>query len=121
MQKLQIKEEIMAMAALLALGMLAMMPGLIAGSALTESAKQVPNVGTQISFAYCGYMSYTDSDSFLGCMRDFWIPTGAILGTSSGIGVAHVTAGKTVGSWRLIMTGIRFLRFSAWGFRVALA
>jgi hypothetical protein len=34
MQKLQIKEEIMAVAALLALGMLAIIPGMIAGSAL---------------------------------------------------------------------------------------
>jgi len=57
MQKLQIKEEIMAVAALLALGMLAIMPGLIAGSALTTSTKQVPNVVTQVSFAYCGYSS----------------------------------------------------------------
>jgi hypothetical protein len=57
MQKLQIKEEIMAVAALLALGMLAIMSGLIAGSALTKSAKQVPNVATQVSAAYCGYIT----------------------------------------------------------------
>jgi hypothetical protein len=44
MQKLQIKEEMMAVVALLALGMLAIIPGTIAGSALTKSAKQVPNV-----------------------------------------------------------------------------
>ena len=120
MQKLQIKEEIMAVAALLALGMLAMMPGLIAGSALTKSAKQVPNVVTQISAAYCGYTSYTGG-SFWGCMRDIWIPTGTILGTSAGIGAAYVKAGETLGSWRLIMIGLRFLRFSAYGFIAALA
>jgi hypothetical protein len=121
MQKLQIKEEIMAVAALLALGMLVMMPGLIAGSALTVSAKQVPNVGTQISAAYCGYTSYTGGNSFWGCMRDIWIPTGTILGTSAGIGTAYVKAGETLGSWRLIMTGLRFLRFSGWGFVAAVA
>jgi hypothetical protein len=100
--------------------MLAMMPGMTAGSALTESAKQVPNVVTQISAAYCGYTSYTGG-SFFSCMRDFWIPTGTILGTSAGIGVAYITAGKALGSWRLIRTGLRFLGFSAWGFVVALA
>jgi hypothetical protein len=121
MQKLQIKEEIMAAAALLALGMLAIMPGIIAGSALTKSTNQVPNVATQVSIAYCGYMSYTCAQSFLGCMGEFWIPTGAILGTSSGIGVAYITAGEKLDSWRLIRTGVRFLRFSALGFKVDLA
>ena len=120
MQKLQIKEEIMVVAALLALGMLAIIPGMIAGSALTEPAEQVPNVGTQVSFAYCGYISYTGG-SFFDCMRDFWIPTGTILGTSAGIGVAYINAGKALDSWRLIKTGLRFLRFSKVGFIVALA
>jgi hypothetical protein len=105
----------------LALGMLAMMPGLIAGSALTESANQVPNVVTQISLAYCGYISHTGANSFLGCMREFWIPTGTILGTAAAIGVAHVTAGEILGSWRLIEIGLRFLRFSKVGFKVAVA
>jgi hypothetical protein len=73
-QKLQIKEEIMAVAASLALGMLAMTPGLIAGSALTESANQVPNVGTQVSTAYCAYKSGLDGDRFKECMIDFWTP-----------------------------------------------
>ncbi len=76
MQKLQIKEEMMAVAASLALGMLAMTPGLIAGSALTESAKQVPNVATQISAAYCAYKSgwFSDRGRFRECMIDFWAP-----------------------------------------------
>jgi hypothetical protein len=74
MQKLQIKEEMMAVVALLALGMLAIMPGLIAGSALTKSAKQVPNVVTQVSAAYCAYKSGLDGDRFKECMIDFWAP-----------------------------------------------
>ena len=36
---------------MLVLGMLAIIPGMIAGSALTD-AKQAPNVVTQVSFAY---------------------------------------------------------------------
>jgi len=98
----------------LALCMLAMMTGLIAGSALTESANQVPNVVTQVSFVYCGYIAATGG-SFLGCMGEFWIPTGAILGTSTGIGVAHVEVGKILNKQRLLDTGLRFLRFSAGG------
>jgi hypothetical protein len=76
MQKLQIKEEIMAVAALLALGMLAIIPGMIAGSALTKSAEQVPNVGTQVSAAYCAYKSGLDGGRFRECMIDFWTPVG---------------------------------------------
>jgi len=67
-QKLQIKEEIMAMAASLALGTLAMMPGLIAGTALTKSANQVPNVVTQATVGYCLYMSYTGANSLGRCL-----------------------------------------------------
>jgi hypothetical protein len=101
--------------------MLSLMQGMIADSALTKSAKQVPNVVTQISAAYCGYTSYTGGNSFWGCMQDIWVPTGTILGTSASIGVAYVTAGKALGSWRLIRTGLRFLGFSGKGFVVALA
>ncbi len=107
-------------AALLALGMLAIIPGMTAGSTLTD-AKQAPNVVTQVSAAYCGYTSYTSGNSLLDCMRDIWIPTGAILGTSTAIGVGHVTAGEKLDSWRLIRTGLRFLRFSAWGFVASVA
>jgi ABC-type long-subunit fatty acid transport system fused permease/ATPase subunit len=46
----------------MALGMLVIVPGLIAGSVLTKSVKQVPNVVTQISFAYCGYTSHKGGD-----------------------------------------------------------
>ncbi len=60
-------------AALLALGMLAIIPGMIAGSTLTD-AKQVPNVATQISAAYCAYKSGLDGDRFKECIIDFWTP-----------------------------------------------
>jgi hypothetical protein len=108
-----------AVTALLALGMLAIMPGMIAGSALTD-AKQVSNVVTQVSFAYCGYIAATGG-SFLGCMGEFWIPSGAILGTSTAIGASYVKAGKELDSWRLIRTGLRYLRFSTVRFKVAVA
>ena len=103
----------MAVATLLALDMLAITPGMIAGSALTD-ARQVPNVVTQVSAAYCSYIAATGG-SFLGCMREFWIPTGTILGTAAAIGVARIKAGEILGSWRLIKTGLRFLQFSAEG------
>jgi len=109
----------MAVAALLALGMVAIIPGIIAGSALTD-ARQVPNVATQVSVAYCGYTAATGG-SFLGCMGEFWIPAGAILGTSAGIGAAYVTAGHMLDSWRLIQKGLGFLKFSGVGFKFALA
>ncbi len=100
--------------------MLAIIPGVTAGSTLTD-AKQAPNVVTQVSAAYCGYTSYTGGSSLLDCMRDIWIPMGTILGTSAGIGVVHVTAGEKLGSWRLIRTGLCFLGFSGKGFVFALA
>ncbi len=58
-------------AALLALGMLAITPGMIAGSVLTD-AKQVPNVVTQVSAATCAYISGGDWDNFGKCMAGFW-------------------------------------------------
>jgi len=60
--------------ALLALGVLAIIPGMIAGSALTKSAEQVPNVVTQVSVAYCAYIAGGDWDSFGKCMLGFWAP-----------------------------------------------
>ena len=117
MPKLQIKEEIMVVAALLALGMLAIIPGMIAGSALTKSAKQAPNVGTQASAAYCGVTSYIDGSSFWDCMEDIWVPTGAILGTAAAIGAAAIMSGVE----DLVTIGVALVRFSAWGFVVAVA
>jgi len=80
-QKLQIKEEIMAVAVLLALGTLAMMPGLIAGSALTTFTKQAPNVVTQASFIYCSYRSdwWSDWGEFGSCMLAIAGPPSALI------------------------------------------
>ena len=107
----------MVVAALLALGMLAIIPGMIAGSALTKSAKQAPNVGTQASAAYCGVTSYIDGSSFWDCMEDIWVPTGAILGTAAAIGAAAIISGVE----DLATIGVALVRFSAWGFVVAVA
>jgi len=123
MQKLQIKEEIMAVAALLALGMLAIMPGLIAGSALTTSTKQVPNVVTQVSVAYCGYKSgwFNDWGKFADCMMDLWFPKIPVaIASAVGAGAGLVQIGKTVGSWALINAGVRIAGFAGiWGWGIA--
>jgi hypothetical protein len=97
--------------------MLAMMPGMTAGSALTKSAKQAPNVCTQASFAYCGVTSYIDGSSFWDCMEDIWVPTSAILGTGAAIGAAAIMSGVE----DLVTMGITIVRFSAWGFVAAVA
>ncbi len=89
MQKLQIKEEIMAVAALLALGMLAITLGLIADSALTKSTNQVPNVVTQIIVGYCLYSSFTGATSFGGCLQEAVAPGLANIG---GYGTTVITA-----------------------------
>ncbi len=99
MQKFQIKEEIMAVAALLALGMLAIIPGMIAGSALTD-AKQVPNVGTQVSSAYCAYKSGTGRESFEDCMLDMWVP----------VSISVIISNANVID-SIVKTGVRTARF----------
>ncbi len=89
----------MAVAALLALGMLAIIPGMIAGSALTD-AKQVPNVGTQVSAAYCAYKSGTGRESFGDCMIDLWVPVSvAVIVSNAGV----------IDS--IVRTGVRTARF----------
>jgi len=70
-------------AASTAFDMLSLMQGMIADSALTKSAKQVPNVeapnvGTQVSAAYCAYKSGLDGGRFKECMSDFWTPVGVV-------------------------------------------
>jgi hypothetical protein len=67
----------------MALGTLAMMPSLIAGSALTKSAKQVPNVGTQVSAAACGYVSGGNLNEFGKCMVLLW--TSVAMGVGIGV------------------------------------
>ncbi len=96
MQKLQIKEEMMAVVALLALGMLAIMSGLIASSALTKSTNQVPNVVTQATFAYCGYMSLTGASSLGGCLWETLLPAGLGIGLYGSSNLATVGAGHLV-------------------------
>ncbi len=51
--------------------MLAIIPGMIAGSTLTD-AKQVPNVVTQVSAVACGYISGGNWDDFGKCMAGIW-------------------------------------------------
>jgi hypothetical protein len=124
MQKLQINEEIMAVAALLALGMLAIIPGMIAGSVLTKPAIQHHNIGAQASAAYCGYRSgwFSDLWGWGSCMYDLWIPDLTL--TFTGLVATSKTLidiGNTVGSWRLVYKGLRLLRFTGWGFIVAVA
>jgi len=128
-QKLQIKEEIMAMAASLALGTLAMMPGLIAGTALTKSANQVPNVVTQATIGYCLYMSYTGANSLGRCLWESLPPAGAYTLLMMSTGYASVVMGEKVAKigakwrWRdvvrrgkpIVMQGSRILQFSPIG------
>jgi hypothetical protein len=58
--------------------MLAIIPGMIAGSALTKSANQIPNVGTQVTSTYCAYkiggFRNWDWGRFGECMADMWVP-----------------------------------------------
>jgi len=110
-------------AALLALGMLAMMPGKIAGSVLTKPAIQHHNIGAQASLAYCGYQSgFSDWWGWGRCMYDIWVPDLTLTFGGAVAAADGVTAiGERVGSWRLIRTGLRLLRFTGWGFIAAVA
>jgi len=84
---------------LLALGMLAMTPSLIAGSALTTSTKQAPNVATQISAAYCGYksggFSNWDWGRFGEYMLDLWAPAGMATSLSARGGITTIVRTAT--------------------------
>ncbi len=84
--------------ALLALGVLAIISGMIAGSALTD-AKQVPNVGTQVSAAYCAYKSSTGRESFRECMIDLWVP----------VSVAVIVSNRDIID-SIVRTGVRTAR-----------
>jgi hypothetical protein len=122
----------------MALVMLAMMPGLIAGSALTKSTKQASNVATQASILYCAYQSgwFSNLGQFGGCMWDIWVPKGftsigAWVATSRamvGGGKELVELGEKMGRWSFIRMGEaiakwggRLLRFTPWvaGFTLA--
>jgi hypothetical protein len=105
----------MAVAALLALGMLAIIPGMIAGSTLTKSAKQVPNVEvpnvvTQVSAAACAYISDGNWDGFGKCMAGIW-----------GAGAAYGAASQRGNIKVILRTAATFIRTHPWGLAVAVA
>ena len=103
----------------MALGMLAIMPGLIAGPALMKPAVQHYNVGTQVSVGYCGYKSgwFSDWGGFADCMVDLWIPKIPVaIAGAVGAGAGLVQIGKTVGEYALIRAGVRIARIAGiWG------
>jgi hypothetical protein len=105
------RHAIMTVAASLALGMPAIMPGLIAGSALTKSAKQVPNVATQVSAATCAYVSGGDWNNFGICMAGIW-------GDATTYGALSLRA--TTPS-ALIGAVVRYVKANPWGLAVAVA
>jgi hypothetical protein len=103
---------------MLALGILVMMLGLIAGSVITKPAIQHHNIGAQTSAAYCGYKNgwFSDWWGWGRCTYDIWVPD-LTLTFGGAVAVAErVTAlGERTGGWRLIRTGLRLLRFTGWG------
>ncbi len=102
--------------------MLAIIPGMIAGSALTD-AKQVPNVVTQVSLAYCGYKSgwFRDGGRFADCMVNLWIPDIPVaIGATVGAGYGLVEIGRGVRDESLVRAGVRIARIGgAWGWGIA--
>ncbi len=131
-RKTRLKTKKHLKAALLALGMLAIIPGMIVGSALTESAKQVPNVVTQVSVAYCGYSSgwWSDLGRYGSCMVGIVVPTGFILyildrrgDKALDRGLRTVREGKELRDReiqrrgrQLVRSGASLLRFTTVGF-----
>ena len=105
----------MAVAALLALSMLALVPGVIAGSALTKSVNQVPNVGTQASVATCAVVTHLTGggwEAFGACMAGMW-GTAAFYGALQ----AHARTAK-----ELVMALVNYVsRVNHWGFVAAVA
>ncbi len=114
--------------------MLALVPGLIAGSALTKSINQVLNVVTQATFGYCLYMSYTGANS-LRCLWENLLPAGAYTLLMTGTGYAGVVMGEKVAKisakrgWQdvvrreksIVMQGSRILQFSPIGATIVAA
>ena len=110
-----------AMAALLALGTLAIMTSMIASYALMKPSVQHYNVGTQVSLGYCGYKSgwFSDGGEFVDCMVNLWIPNIPVsIGAAVGTGVGLVQIGRWVNDRRLTEAGVRIARFAGlkgWG------
>jgi len=109
----------MAVAALLALGTLAIMTSMIVSYALMKPSVQHYNVGTQVSLAYCGFRSGGDLGRFADCMVSLWFPNIPVaIGSAVGTGVGLVQIGRWVGDRRLIEAGVRIARFAGiwvWG------
>jgi hypothetical protein len=104
----------MAVAALLALGMLAIIPGMTAGSALTKSANQIPNVGTQVSVATCAFVTRLSGggwDTFGACMGGMW-------GGAAMYGALSVRAKRAID---LVRFAVGFVRANPWGLVAAVA
>ena len=98
------------MAASTALDMLSLMQGMIADSALTKSAKQVPNVVTQVSAATCAYISGGDWDSFGKCMAGIW-----------GAGITLAVVKQPGNIIRIMRVAASFIRAHPWGLAIAVA
>jgi len=90
--------------------MLAMIPGMIAGSTLTKSAKQVPNVVTQVSAATCAYITGGDWVSFGKCMAGIW-----------GIGITYAVARQRGNIINIMRVAANFIRNHPWGLAIAVA
>ncbi len=115
--------------------MLAIILGMIAGSALTKSAKQVPNVVTQATFGYCLYMSYTGANSPGRCLWEHLLPARAYTLLMMSTGYASVVMGVRVAKigakwgWQdvvrrgksIVMQGSRILQFSPIGATIVAA
>jgi hypothetical protein len=101
--------------------MLAIMPGMIAGSVLTKPAIQHHNIGAQVSLAYRGYKSGWFSD--WGKFVEYVLPYSPIpIGVGAGLAKwvrEYIQASREVDSWRLAMRylkrGMFPLRISPWG------
>ncbi len=123
MHKLQIREEIMAVAALLALGTLAIMTSMIASYVLMKPSVPHYSVDTQVSLGYCGYKSgwFSDGGNFADCMVSLWIPDIPVgIGSTVGTGVGLVEIGRRVSDQSLVRAGVRIARIGGiWGWGIA--
>jgi hypothetical protein len=88
--------------------MLAIIPGMIAGSALTKSANQVPNVVTQVSVATCAFVTHVSGggwNAFGACMAGIW-------GVATTYGALSARAQRAID---LLRVAVRFVRTNPWG------
>ncbi len=93
--------------------MLAIIPSMIAGSALTD-AKQAPNVVTQASTAMCAAVTRLTGggwDTFGACMVGFW-------GGAAGYGALSAKAQRAVDLGKALVT---YVRVNPWGLVAAVA